>query len=69
MKDLKKNEELICPYKKKNPENKYDIRMYMEVSKAYTIYVKFYLNSTLKTDIFTKPRKQLAEAVKNLRTE
>ena len=69
VKDLKKNEELICPYKKKNPENNYNIRMYMEISKAYTVYIKFYLNSTLKTDIFTKPRKSLAEAVKNLRTE
>lgn len=68
IKDLKKNEHLIHPYEKKNPDNKYDIKMYMEISKAYCIYIKYYMNTCIKSDILTKPRKKLPEEVSQLTT-
>lgn len=67
IKDLKKNEHLLHPYSKKNPENKYNIRMFMEISKLYSIYLKYYMNACLKTDIFVKPRKGFSEEVRKLR--
>lgn len=68
IKDLKKNEHLLHPYEKKNPENKYDIKMFAEISKAYSNYIKYYMNTCIKTDILVKPRKKLAEEVGNLST-
>ena len=66
--DLKKNEHLLHPYQKKNPDNKYNIKMYMEISKAYSNYIKYYMNTCLKTDMLTKPRKKLSDEVRTLRT-
>ena len=68
IKDLKKNEHLLHPYQKKNPENKYNVKMYMEITKQYSTYIKFYMNTCLKTDMLTKPRKKLSEEVRTLRT-
>ena len=65
---MKKNEHLLYPYEKKNPDNKYDIKMYMDISKQYAIYIKYYMNTCIKTDILVKPRKKLAEEVRNLTT-
>ena len=68
IKDLKKNEHLLYPYEKKNPDGKYDIKMYMEISKQYSVYIKYYMNTCIKTDILVKPRKKLSEEVRNLKT-
>ena len=68
IKDLKKNEHLLHPYQKKNPENKYNVKMYMEITKQYSTYIKFYMNTCLKTDMLTKPRKKLSDEVRTLRT-
>ena len=68
IKDLKKNEHLLYPYEKKNNDNKYDIKMYMEISKQYSVYIKYYMNTCMKTDILVKPRKKLSEEVRNLKT-
>ena len=68
IKDLKKNEHLLYPYEKKNTDNKYDIKMYMEISKKYSVYIKYYMNTCIKTDILVKPRKKLSEEVRNLKT-
>lgn len=66
IKDLKKNEHLLHPYQKKNPDNKYNIRMFMEISKQYSVYLKYYMNTSHKTDILVKPRKGFAEEVSKL---
>jgi len=42
--------------------------MYMEISKAYSNYIKYYMNTCLKTDMLTKPRKKLSDEVRTLRT-
>lgn len=68
LKDLKKNEHLLYPYEKKNPDQKYNIKMYMEISKKYAIYIKYYMNTCIKTDILVKPRKKLVEVVRELTT-
>lgn len=66
IRDLKKNEHLLHPYQKKNPDNKYNIRMFMEISKQYSVYMKYYMNTCMKTDIMTKPRKGFSEEVRKL---
>ena len=66
IRDLKKNEHLLHPYQKKNPDNKYNIRMFMEISKQYSVYIKYYMNTCMKTDILTKPRKGFSDEVRNL---
>ena len=66
IRDLKKNEHLLHAYQKKNPDNKYNIRMFMEISKQYSVYIKYYMNTCMKTDIMTKPRKGFSEEVRKL---
>ena len=66
IRDLKKNEHLLHPYQKKNPDNKYNIRMFMEISKQYAVYIKYYMNTCMKTDIMVKPRKGFSEEVRKL---
>ena len=66
IRDLKKNEHLLHPYQKKNPDNKYNIRMFMEISRQYAIYIKYYMNTCMKTDIMVKPRKGFSDEVRNL---
>jgi hypothetical protein len=54
-KDLKSKEHLLLSYQnKQKSETNYNIKMYMEISKAYASYVKFYLNVANKTDILSK---------------
>ena len=38
----------------------------MEISKQYAVYIKYYMNTCLKTDIMTLPRQGFAEQVQNL---
>ena len=66
IRDVKKNEHLLHPYQKKNPDNKYNIRMFMEISKQYSVYIKYYMNTCMKTEILTKPRKGFSEEVRKL---
>ena len=67
-KDLKSKEHLLHPYQRKNPENKYNIKMYIELSKQYSNYVKFYLNVSVKTDILCKGLKTISSDVRALKT-
>lgn len=66
-KDLKSKEHLLHPYNKKNPENKYNIKMYTEISRQYASYVKFYLNVSCKTDILCKGLKTIQSDVSALK--
>ena len=36
----------------------------MEISKQYSIYIKYYMNTCMKTDIMTKPRKGFSDEVR-----
>ena len=40
----------------------------MEISKQSSVYIKYYMNTCMKTDILVKPRKKLSEEVRNLKT-
>jgi hypothetical protein len=40
--------------------------MFMEISKQYSVYMKYYMNTCMKTEIMTKPRKGFNEEVRNL---
>lgn len=53
-KDLKSKEHLLEPYSNKAKEQTYNIKMYTDISKMYTSYVKFYCNIANKTDILAK---------------
>ncbi len=39
----------------------------MEISKQYSVYIKYYMNTCMKTDIMTKPRKGFSEEVRKLK--
>lgn len=38
----------------------------MEISKQYSIYIKYYMNTCMKTDIMTKARKGFSDEVRQL---
>lgn len=38
----------------------------MEISKQYAVYIKYYMNTCMKTDIMVKPRKGFSEEVRKL---
>mmetsp|Transcript_28307 Transcript_28307/g.37781 ORF Transcript_28307/g.37781 Transcript_28307/m.37781 type:complete len:120 (-) Transcript_28307:1379-1738(-) len=40
--------------------------MFMEISRQYSVYIKYYVNTCDKTDILVKPRKGFAEEVQKL---
>jgi hypothetical protein len=42
--------------------------MYTEISKAYSNYVKFYVNIANKTDILSKPMAKISDDVRELTT-
>jgi len=68
-KDLKAKEHLLHPYTSKSKDvNAYNIKMYTEISKLYSNYVKFYINIANKTDILTKPMAKISDDVRALRT-
>lgn len=54
VKELKKNEHLLHPYQNKKAEQNYNVKMYQEISKQYSNYLKFYININVKTDILSK---------------
>ena len=68
-KDLKSKEHLLHPYtaRTKDAPN-YNTKMYMEISKAYANYLKFYVNVANKTDILAKPIAKISDDVRELRT-
>lgn len=41
--------------------------MYLEISKMYSTYIKYYINVCNKTDILTKPISNLSDDVRKLR--
>lgn len=68
-KDLHAKEHLLHPYQPKSKDtSKYEIKMYMEIAKAYSNYVKFYTKVANKTDILTKPMSKISDEVRALRT-
>jgi len=68
-KDLKAKEHLLHPYQSKSKnQTDYNTKMYTEISKNYSNYVKFYVNVANKTDILTKPMSKISEEVRALRT-
>lgn len=68
-KDLKAKEHLLHPYTSKSKDvNAYNVKMYTEISKLYSNYVKFYINIANKTDILTKPMAKISDDVRALRT-
>jgi hypothetical protein len=68
IKDLKAKEHLMHPYQKKGADQKYDIKMFMEISKHYASYIKFYLNVSIKTDILCKSLAGISNDVAQLST-
>ena len=42
--------------------------MYQDISKAYAVYVKFYLNIANKTDILAQSMQDISKCVATLRT-
>ena len=68
IKDLKQKEHLMHPYQSKKADSKYNIKMFMEVSKHYSSYIKFYLNVSLKTDILCKSLGSISDEVRSLST-
>lgn len=68
-KDLKAKEHLLHPYTSRAKETtKYDTKMHTEISKAYSNYVKFYINIANKTDILSKPMTKISDDVRQLKT-
>lgn len=67
-KDLKSKEHLLHPYQNKKAEMNYNIKMYTEISKQYSNYIKFYLNIANKTDILAKGMQKISDDVAVLRT-
>ena len=68
-KDLKSKEHLLHPYTSRSKDqSSYNIKMYTEISKAYSNYVKFYVNIANKTDILTKPMANISDDVRELTT-
>lgn len=64
-KDLKAKEHLLHPYASRSKDTaKYDVKMYTEISKGYSNYVKFYVNIANKTDILSKPMTKISEDVR-----
>lgn len=68
-KDLKSKEHLLHPYaaRTKDAPN-YNQKMYMEISKSYANYLKFYVNVANATDILAKPIAKISDDVRELRT-
>jgi len=68
IKDLSAKSHLLHPYQKKNPDGKYNIKMFVELSKQYSNYVKFYLKVCTNTEIMCKGLKNISNEVRALRT-
>lgn len=68
--ELKEKEHLLHPFssKAKDAASNYNIRQYTEISKAYSSYIKLYLNVAVKTDILTKVMKNISAEVQKLET-
>lgn len=67
-KDLKSKEHLLHPYQNKKAESNYNTKMYAEISKQYSTYVKFYATVANKTDILAKAMGRISDDVADLKT-
>jgi hypothetical protein len=67
-KDLKAKEHLLHPYASRAKDTTYNIKIYTEISKNYSNYVKFYVNIANKTEILSKPMTKISEDVRELKT-
>lgn len=68
-KDLKSKEHLLHPYQCRSKDApSYNTKMYMEISKLYANYVRFYANISNKTDILSKPIAKISDDVRELET-
>ena len=67
-KKLQKNTQLLKGYQNKNPSDKFDIKMYLDMSNKYTTYLKYYIEVCMKTDLLTNPTKTFADEIRRLPT-
>lgn len=67
IKDLKLKEHLLHHYNKKGAAQKYSGKMYLEISKMYSTYLKYYINVCYKTEILARPLGQLSGDVRKLK--
>lgn len=69
-KELKDKEHLLHPYQPKSKDTaNYETKMYTEISKEYALYLKTYLNVSVKTDILSKAIKNISSDVGDLKTQ
>ena len=66
-KKLQKNVQLLKGYQNRNTE-KFDIKMYVDMSSKYTNYLKYYIEVCMKTDLLTDPTKTFADEIRKLPT-
>jgi hypothetical protein len=68
-KELKDKEHLLHPFQSKSKDAaNYNCKMYTDISKLYSNYIKLYVNVAAKTDILSKAIKNISEDVSMLRT-
>ena len=67
-KDLKAKEHLLHPYQPKDKDKNYNIKTYVEISRNYAQYLKFYVTVNNKTEILSKAMSKISDEVKLLRT-
>lgn len=68
VKELKQKEHLLHPYQNKKKDNEYNVKMYQEISKQYSSYIKYYINVSIKTDILAKTLQTVSADVHGLST-
>jgi hypothetical protein len=69
-KDLKAKEHLLHPYQSRaKDQSAYNTKMYTEISKNYSNYLKFYVSVNSKTDILSKALSKISDDVHALKTE
>lgn len=68
VKELKQKEHLLHPYQNKKKAEEYNVRMYQEISKQYASYIKYYINTNMKTDILAKTLQTVSQDVHALST-
>lgn len=68
-KELKEKEHLLAPFQPKSSQtSQYDTKMQAEISKAYSLYLKAYVNVNNKTDILSKAIKNISDDIADLKT-
>ena len=69
VKKLRKNAKFIQPYENKNQADKFNIRMYIDVSTKYSKYIKYYMEVCTASDLLTNPAKTFADQIFQVPTE